>query len=450
MRLIFLAFVALAFMTIRGGTRLRPLTTSDITLFVPPTEVATYESFPLLFLESIRQETLPEASWLLNHSSKQINRTTQYQFPDTVNQLPNIVLILVESLGEEYTSLNHGWGHTYTPNLNAWINGFPSNTRFFSNGTKSIHAIPSTFQGIPNWFNQPLIYQSKSNLVMKSVFDYLHELDYTATFLHGGDNNTMGFRSYLYGLGLDHYLGKQELSKENSKSNTWGLHDEVLFDQLHHHIDSLKEPFFTSVFTLSSHHPYDFPNSFNPRQPNRNLPIHDVIEYTDSCLGNFLSQIDFSTPKMANTVFIITADHSSINQLHAYRTESGKYEIPFLMVTKDSLISQKHVGSHYDLLPTILDLCKYNKPFFAFGSSLLRPGTKPVINYDGQRFSVIYKSKCLVADQTGPIALYDDATDPNHLKNLIKLEPTLSQDIFKNLQSEFSDLHWRVENNFFE
>ncbi|MBK6522903.1 MAG: hypothetical protein IPG08_11520 [Sphingobacteriaceae bacterium] len=71
------------------------------------------------------------------------------------------------------------------------------------------------------------------------------------------------------------------------------------------------------------------------------------------------------------TLFVLVADHSSISDHPFYRNNVGQFAIPVLFFKPDNSLKRSYskVFQQTDILPSVLDIIGYNKPFFSFGKS---------------------------------------------------------------------------------
>ena len=92
----------------------------------------------------------------------------------------------------------------------------------------------------------------------------------------------------------------------------------------------MKEPFMTSVFTASSHHPYNVPAEYQGRFPEGKLPMHKCIGYTDYALRRFFESAS-KQPWFANTLFVLTADHTNQSCRNVYETDLGVFSVPIVL-----------------------------------------------------------------------------------------------------------------------
>jgi hypothetical protein len=133
------------------------------------------------------------------------------------------------------------------------------------------------------------------------------------------------------------------------------------------------------IFSLSSHHPYKLPPADAKRFVGGVLPIMPTLRYADDALRQFFATAE-KMPWFRNTLFVITADHTA-DLLRDGQASGSAYDhwIPmiFYMPSKIAPRQDDQVAQQIDILPTVMDMIGYPKPFFAFGSSVLRDEGAP-------------------------------------------------------------------------
>jgi phosphoglycerol transferase MdoB-like AlkP superfamily enzyme len=160
----------------------------------------------------------------------------------------------------------------------------------------------------------------------------------------------------------------------------WGIWDHKFLPFFANEIGKFKEPFFASLFTLSSHHPFKVPQEFENKFKGGSQPILKFIEYTDYALQQFFNKIS-KEPWYKNTIFVITADHCSSNILfddsHA---NPGLFSVPIIFFKPDNSLAgrEKEIIQHIDIMPSILGYLHYDKPYFAFGRDVFRETSTPI------------------------------------------------------------------------
>ena len=126
-----------------------------------------------------------------------------------------------------------------------------------------------------------------------------------------------------------------------------------MFSQFKKELSLLPQPFFSSLFTISSHSPYDFPAehklSFNSKQDK----YVNSVAYTDKCLGDFIKSVK-NEVWYENTLFVILADHSHKTPINRRVAQKEKFRIPMLWFGE--VLNDKYVGKTCDTLSSQIDV----------------------------------------------------------------------------------------------
>ena len=212
----------------------------------------------------------------------------------------------------------------------------------------------------------------------------LKDHGYNTSFFHGAPNGSMGFKALVNLIGIDHYYGKDEYDHDDDFDGTWGIWDEPFFQYFAHTVNEFKEPFMTTIFSVSSHEPFEVPSAYRGRFPKGDHPLREAIGYTDMSLRKFFDTAK-KMPWFNHTLFIITGDHPSHSTNEYFYAPLGKYEVP-LLVYAPNLLAPKKIDSmsvsHCDIFPSIMHLTGSKDKFFAMGKSIFEDGAKSVINQD--------------------------------------------------------------------
>jgi phosphoglycerol transferase MdoB-like AlkP superfamily enzyme len=136
-------------------------------------------------------------------------------------------------------------------------------------------------------------------------------------------------------------------------------------------LSKFKPPFFSSVFTLSSHHPFELPETEKGKFKGGNLEIHKTIQYSDDALRNFF-RLASKEAWYKNTLFVITADHTGPTEDAYFSNAIGNYKIPLLFFTPSETIHRQDqkIVQQVDILPSVLHLLSYDRSFFSFGNNV--------------------------------------------------------------------------------
>lgn len=386
-------------------------------------------------------------------SEEVINEKTKpfkhYHSEGNEMQKMNVVIFIMESFAREYcgafnTKLESKTYKSYTPFLDSLAQHSLIFDNAYTNGLKSIHAMPAVLAGIPS-FKDAFTSSPYSNTESESLISVLNEQGYETTFFHGAPNGSMGFLGYSNILGYDHYKGMTEYGNDADFDGTWGIWDEKFFQYMKNELSKGEQPFFATVFSVSSHDPFKVPTQYEGKFPKGTVPIHQCIGYSDYALKRFFEEAS-KEEWFKNTLFVITADHCNQIYEEEYLKTLNRTAIPILFYMPNNP-ELKGIDSdwaqHIDIYPTILDILGYNKPFRSWGRSLLNKEEVPpfTINYLNNQYQFMYGDYICTFDGQKPTGYYHK-TDKNYTKNLIN----------KN-KPEFEEIKIRCEafiQNYFE
>jgi phosphoglycerol transferase MdoB-like AlkP superfamily enzyme len=378
----FILVSALTLVGIRGGLQLKPISLITAGKYTQAANVPLVLNSPFTIIKTINQQALPKMKYFANDADAEAIYPVFHQFSSFSDSLhagseerPNVVLIILESFSQEHIgALNRNAGSPgyagFTPFLDSLI-GESMVFNGIANGKRSIEGIPAILSGLPALMNQDFITSVYAGNQFNSLASLLKPEGYSTSFYHGGSNGTMGFDAYTRSAGFEHYYGRAEYANEADYDGQWGIWDEPFLQYFAKNLNKTKEPFLSAVFTLSSHHPYQVPVAYTGKFRKGNLEIQQSILYADYSLRRFFAAAS-KMPWFDKTLFVITADHTSEAWLPRYRTRTGRYEIPVLFYRHNSQLKGKRdfTTQQTDIMPSVLDYLRYNKPFVAFGQSV--------------------------------------------------------------------------------
>ena len=353
----------------RGGLQLKPIKTIDAAVWSNSENSSLVLNSPFCILHTLLDNELKKVNYFSENEMDSIYNC-KHQFSGEF-QNKNVVIIILESFSKEFVGYyNNGKG--YTPFLDSLIPHSLVMENAYSNGIKSIEALPAITASIPTLMNDPFITSSYANNKYKSLTNILKNEGYTSSFFHGGTRGTMGFYQFSKKAGFDSYFGMEEYGNMNDHDGSWGIYDEPFLEYFSEHLGKEKQPFICSFFSLTSHPPYNIPENLENKFPKGELQIHESVGYTDYALKQFFEKSK-DEEWFKNTLFIITADHTSPESSNKkYNSKIGRYSIPIIYFMGDSSLksSDSVITQQIDILPTTLDILNYNKTFYSFGNSI--------------------------------------------------------------------------------
>lgn len=353
------------------GTSLKPMGIIDATNYSELKHAPLVLNTPFSIIKSIENESLEEHRYFSANSLTRIYYPVHQVEEKRAPKKMNVVIFILESFSREYSGFMNG-GQGYTPCFDSILRKSLVFTNAFANGTQSYEAMPAIIAGIPNLMDKPYIGSKYADNMIESLPLLLRKEGYHTSFFHGGNNGTMDFNNFANVAGIEHYFGRNEYNNDADYDGHWGIWDEPYLQYFARQIDRFPQPFFTAVFTLSSHHPYNIPEKYKEKFIDGALPILKSIRYTDKALGEFFETAQ-EMPWYNNTLFVFTADHAAQAVERIYNSTTGMYAIPIAFYhPSDSLFKgiDSTVAQQIDIMPTVLDYLGYPKPFFAFGESL--------------------------------------------------------------------------------
>ncbi len=297
----------------------------------------------------------------------------------------NVVLIILESFALEYVEKG------YAPFLNQLMKENTNFQKHLANGRRSIEALPSILCGLPSLLEEPISKSVYSGNKFSCFPKLLKEAGYTNHFYHAGSRGTMGFEAYTLANGFQKYFSREDYGDKDF-DGTWGVYDLPYLQYVVKNINKMKQPFLASVFTLSSHQPYPIPIEFKGKFPKGTLEIHESIGYTDFALRSFFDAAK-KEPWYANTLFIITSDHSQKLETKKFQNLVGRYRVPFVVVGGEKIQVDK-VTQHSDIPKTILDMVEVPGDVAATSVSAFSGDKGAAINYaDGSTYFLATDNK---------------------------------------------------------
>ncbi|PVY40156.1 LTA synthase family protein [Pontibacter virosus] len=382
---------------IRGGIQLKPLRPAHAFVHEHASLGHLSLNTPFTFIKSIGKTTLEEKHFFTSDEELLANlpvKPGRYDTPTGEPLQENVVLIVLESFASEYIgALNNGEG--YTPFLDSLASKGLLFRNSFANGRKSIEALPSILSGLPSLLPDPYITSPYQSNTIYSAGHLLRSAGYTTAFFHGATNGTMGFNQYTQMAGIQHYYGLDEYPSELRAAHfdgNWGIFDEPYLQYTVQEMNKFSQPFFSTVFTLSSHQPYTVPAQYKGKFPKGELEIHESVGYADHALREFFSTAS-KQPWYENTLFIIVADHTQKSIRPEYQNELGYHRVPLLLFhpAKKLEADVQKVTQHTDILPTMVDYLQLpTDKLMLFGQSVLdSAATGHALLYNGVSYYMV-------------------------------------------------------------
>lgn len=441
----------------RGGYKhsTRPITISNAARYVDsPRDVALVLNTPFSIFRTLDKKVLVEYDFFDNKTLESLYNPHYIPKKKEPFLKKNVVIIILESFAREYIgalnpTLEGGNYEGYTPFIDSLINVSLTFDVSIANGKKSIDAMPSILASVPS-LETPYTISHYANNNINGLPSLLKRKGYYSAFFHGAPNGSMGFDSFSRLAGFDDYFGLNEYPGKDDFDGMWGVWDEPFFKFFAEKLDSFREPFMASIFSVSSHHPFKVPEKYEGRFKKGPAPIVEVVGYTDFSLREMFDGISKS-PWFENTLFVLTADHTNESIHKEFQNNFGAYSIPiiFYMPGSDMRGYKNRIAQQIDIMPTILSILNYDEDYIAFGNNLLDDTYESfAFNTSGSNYHLYMKDHIMEMIDNKPVALYNYKKDVLLENNILAKEPSLQQTMENKLKAIIQTYNSRlIENN---
>ncbi|MBQ8046594.1 MAG: LTA synthase family protein [Prevotella sp.] len=357
----------------------------------------------------------------------------------------NVVILIVESFGREYIGalnkdLEGGHYKGYTPHVDQLVSQSLTFRHSFANGKKSIDGMPSVLSSIP-MFVEPFVLTPASMNDYTGIAGILAKEGYHTAFFHGANRGSMGFLAFANKTGFAEYFGRQDYESDprfggpKDFDTNWGIWDEPFLQYYCTKMSEMKEPFMTALFTVSSHHPFVVPEKYKEVYQEEELPIHKCIRYTDMAIGRFFEEAKRQS-WYENTIFVLTSDHTNQTNHDEFRSDIGTFAAPILFFDPSGRLPRgmsNAMAQQIDIMPTLLGVLGYDKPYLAFGIDLLQTPTEETfaVNYLNGTYQYVKYGYVLQFDGEKTKAIYaiDDQTMRQNLLGKVPLQEQMEQEL---------------------
>ena len=413
----------------RGGftTAVRPITISNANQYADrPAETGIILNTPFSIYRTLSKKPMLVPDYMSEQEATALFSPLHTPNDTAAFKPMNVVVFILESFSKQHfgyynRTLRNGTYKGFTPFLDSLITHHALTWQYsYANGRKSIEGMPSTLSSLPNYVEPLFLTPASLNRMSGIARELGEQKGYVTAFFHGAQNNSMGFQAFAHATGFQRYYGRTEYNQDPKRNGdedfdgTWAIFDEEFLQFFADRMTEMQQPFMTAVFTASSHTPYSMPERYKNVFPKGEEALQESIAYSDHALKLF-----FETARkkawFKNTLFVITADHTSRQIDPFYKTSLGYYTVPIILYAPgdESLhgYDTERVVEQTDIMPTVLSYLHYDKPYIAFGKDMLH--TQPeetfalhwvpesngyefvkgdyVIEFDGEQVTAAYR-----------------------------------------------------------
>ncbi len=422
-----LSAITLSVLCMRGGigADVRPITISNAAQYVEnPNDVALVLNTPFSMIRTIGKVSFKDPHYFATEEELEAIFTPLKEASAATPQAQNVVILIVESFGREYIGALHDnpARASYTPFLDSLIGESLSFDHSFANGLKSIDAMPSILSSIP-MFVEPYFVTPASVNSLSGVAAELRKMGYHTSFFHGAARGSMGFQAFANATRFEEYYGREDYNNDAHFDGRWAIWDEEFLQYYASMLSTFEPPFASALFTASSHHPFKVPAHYEGRFDKGTIPIHQCVGYTDNALRLFFESAS-KQPWFDNTLFVITADHTSLTAYPEEQNALSVFNVPIILYHPNSTLKGRSevIAQQIDIMPTVLNYLGCGSAHLSFGFDLLStPAAESyAVNYYNGLYQYFEGELMLQFDGERSVALYNFKEDKLLSTNLVE------------------------------
>ena len=304
------------------------------------------------------------------------------------------------------------------PLLSQYKDRMESFPNFFSDFADSINARFATFTGL--YPVQDFKKFTQQRVPVKSLFEILHDHNYTCSLFYSSFIDYTGFRDFLNDRGLNAIYDADTMPVPRKLPPVdWGLREEETLAAMQAQIKKYaadKKKFFLTYVPAAPHNPFD---ATSDRFRTRHLekmgdftPAYlNSLNYMDWIITSVIDQLKESG-LLDKTLIVITDDHGEMLGQnggpigHGWAVTPELVNIPLIIMdpAKPGYSVNDVVGSQVDVLPTILDRLNIRLPGGQIyeGTSLdsASPDTNRLIYLNSfQQYGIIQDHELICSDR---------------------------------------------------
>lgn len=288
---------------------------------------------------------------------------------------PNIVFVLLESWPADVIE-SLGGEPGITPEFHQLEEEGLLFTNFYATGNRSQQGNASIYAGLPAIPVTTLADHSEKYDALPSLVKVLNEEGYFTSFYFGGQLIYGNLKSFLMHNEFDLIREGDDFDPQLPRGKL-GVHDQYVLQKYAGDLKKMPQPFFSTVFTLSSHSPYDYPGDRPIDWIKTENKFINSVHYTDSCLGSFFDEMKASAV-WDSTLFFIMSDHSHLSYKGYPLWSFAYHQIP-LLITGGALkegfagTQRTRICTNNDIPATVLKQLDLPAGEFVWSRNMLNP-----------------------------------------------------------------------------
>jgi phosphoglycerol transferase MdoB-like AlkP superfamily enzyme len=328
----------------------------------------------------------------LNLPKDKISFERKVVFNDTLKNKPNVVFVMLESVGVKPLSY-YGNAINSSPKIDSLITQSLSFSNFYVHKSGTAASVFASVIGLPDIDDVNTASRNPMIIDQRILFDQF--IGYEKLYFLGGSANWANIRGIFQANIKGLKIFEEGSYNSENRADVWGIDDYELFKESDKELKKLhlqNKPFVAFIQTASNHIPFTVPNekeSFSPLSEDaisetlleqsgfKSVAQLNALRYLDFNVGRFIERAK-EAEYYKNTVFVFFGDHNTaMNRTDKYTNEYDLniqlQHVP-LLIHAPKIVQPKEIsknGKLVDMFPTVMSLLKMNHTNYTLGSNLL-------------------------------------------------------------------------------
>ena len=333
---------------------------------------------------------------------------------DPIDTTPNVILIMVEGASGAYLPSIAGVENAETATTMPKLDALAKDHILFSHVVSHQRQTNRGEYGVlcgdyPKLItDQSKMTEQVYGSARRCLPALFRDAGYATVYIQSAPLGFMLKDQFMRKAGFEELIGDAWFRQSYARTD-WGVDDKAFFEQALERVVELHRedrPFFATLLTVGTHHPYTFPESFTPEgvagQQAR------AFRWADDALEEFLVQLE-QAGVLGDTVVIVTSDESAgVARASSFpqRLLSQSWSFVVVMLPEPQSVRVDELYGHVDLALSVADLLGMEDRAKDFiGRSMFRRYDTPRRLFGGNT----YARKVIMWEPTGGAVYCDEA-----------------------------------------
>ena len=194
--------------------------------------------------------------------------------------IPNIIFIALEGVNANVFK-SFGAKNSFAPSLDSLFQHGFLFTEMYSAGFRSDQGMLAIYGGFPPTPVSSIAAQPEKFKHLPSLSKKIMKEEYHCSYFMGVEPEFGNLKSFLVYNGFDKLIDIKDFSPKQ-KTTSLGVPDEFLFHKFLNEMETVSEPFYSMIFTATTHEPFDMP--FNKGVKEERQRYLNTVAYLDTVL----------------------------------------------------------------------------------------------------------------------------------------------------------------------